>query len=765
MTDATLDFFNTGEIPKSAPAPATDTSSSAPAAANDPVHDWLNSGGANTRTVSEEAKPYFQRVKEAAQRLQGSVDRDGVMAAPIAAAENVVSAATKTPIALLKHGVAEGAYLSGQDQEHAQRAADRTVDFEGFDPQSEAGKDLANLAGTITGPIGTAVKWAGAKIGLSPTGQDVVADLAPMAVPVLPARIKGTIGNTQEAAAATGRGLDAMNARFQELQRIGRGEPPLSAAPQELTPQMVRGQEPIPDHLQPIAAQPVAATAPAPAPAAMGSPVPQSSMPQPAPPPAMGAPVPQSSAPMPPVAAEPIPAPQPPLQPQVAAAPPPSKVIPPQPAPALTIENASDRIKQIAAGAADNEDLAPAALQRHIEADSLPVPMRLSTGQATGDVAKLSDELNKRGAQPAYANLFNEQNGQLIQNANAIRDRVAPDVTDTNHVDNGAALIDSYGKMNAAREAEVSANYKALADANDGNIPVDGKAFAKAVDNTLGNGLVNKREFLPATVERIVQRIGDSDQQMTFDDFTTLRTILAKEARKATQAGDGNASYAVGLVRNELENIPMGPGAEALKPLADTAKNSARALFQDVEADPAWEAAINGKVTPDSFVKKFVINGARDNVATMKANIGADPIANQTIAASAMNYLKERAGTPNDTGNFSQDGYNRALNALRPKLDSLFDPTAAQQVESLGKVARYTQEQPRGSFVNNSNTHVAGARDAALAVGEGVLNVKTGGLSGFVKNRVMAGKAAKEAAESTKPGAGIRLSDLTKGKF
>lgn len=750
MSDATLDFFNTGEIPKNVSAPATDasTASSAPAAANDPVHDWLNSGGAMTPALAEEAKPYFERLKNAFNQFINDRPSNDALTIPVAIGENAVSTATKIPLQLRAHAVDELNYLAGGESTPGAAESQYPDSIRGgFEPRTPAGKDLANLVGTALRPVGDAANWILDKLPISDTGKVVVGDLASAGAPKIIGAVKAAPGAVINTAKSAGRGLDAMNARFQELQRIGRGEPAPNAPPTELTPQMLRGQEPIPDHLQ------AAAAAPAPAPA-----------------------VPPQAAPVAPAAAaEPVPAQAPPAAPAVAAPPPtgpapvveppPSKVIPSQPAPALTVDNASDRIKQIAAGAADNEDLAPAALQRHIEADSLPVPMRLSTGQATGDVAKLSDELNKRGAQPAYANLFNEQNGQLIQNVNAIRDRIAPDVTDTNHVDNGAALIDSYNKMNAAREAEVSANYKALADANDGNIPVDGKAFAAGVDKALGNGLVNQRKFLPPTVEGIVQRIGDSDQQMTFDDFTTLRTILAKEARKATQSGDGNASHAISLVRDQLENIPMGPGAEALKPLADTAKNSARALFQDVDNDPAWDASINGKVAPDNFVKKFVINGPRDKVAAMQANIGSDPIANQTISASALNYLKERAGTPNDTGNFSQAAYNKALNALRPKLDSLFDPTAAQQVESLGKVARYTQEQPRGSFVNNSNTHVAGVRDAAMALGEGALNAKTAGFSGFLKSKILASRAAKEAAESTKVGAGIRLSDLAKGKL
>jgi hypothetical protein len=749
MADAVYDFLSSGgEIPKSssmqkpmAQAAATPDYSTS----EDPVHDFLASGGHNIGDVSKDSRGYFRRVKDAALEFQNAINSENkITTAPKAVGEMALAMTTGGLVPVAKHAIAEGAYLSGESPTTGKVIADEIIPKAVYEPQSPAGKTLANLVGTVAQPLVDAGQWAVQKAGLSETAQDVAGDFSPIVIPQAVGgaikSIKPAIQSIKNATANTGRAITSMSDRFQELQRVGRGEPPLNAPPPAgLTPQMIRGQEPIPAEIQ---------NAPS---AASVSTTQTGSPPQPA-----GLPGQQASA-APSISASPLPS-------KPLGAPVPESSMPTRAAlvgaPALSIENASPQLKQALAG--EGPALSPEAIQRHVEADSLPVPVSLTAGQATGDLARLSDELNMRADHPELQRRFNEQNGQMIENVNAIRERVAPDVTDTNHVDNGAALIDSYTKMNSAREAEVSANYKALADANDGNIPVDGKAFAAATEKALGNGLVNKREFLPPTVERIVQRIGSSDQQMTFDDFTTLRTVLAKEARKATQAGDGNASHAISVVRDQLENIPMGAGAEALKPLADTAKNSARALFQDIEKDPAWTAAINGKVTPDNFVKKFVINGARDHLSTMKTNIGTDPVASQTIAASALNYLKERAGTPNDAGNFSQSGYNKALNALRPKLDSLFDPVAAQQVETLGKVARYTQEQPRGSYVNNSNTFTAAVKGTAKAAVGGALNKATYGLSGALGEAMEKGRAKAGVTESLKPAAGVKLSDIPK---
>lgn len=656
----------------------------------------------------KEPDSYFARVGNALDKFQNATASPtllggaGKTAAGIG--ETVLNAATGLPQTLLKHGIAEGAYLRGESPSTAKALSDQIIDRT-YQPRTESGKTLTELLGTALEPIPKAIKSAAESFGASDPMQDLAVDLAPAAIPITK--------NIRQ-------GASDANAYFQKLVAAGKASP--NAATAEaiaepvLSPQQLRGQEAIPEPVkQAIRQQPEESifngAEPARVPRQAGYTIDE------------------------------------------------SDIVRPQAAPPITVENASPELQAIIKKTGDKQNAT--MLQRQLEADSLPVKVGLTEGQAMGDIHKISDEWNTRGKQPALADRFNAQNSELIDNVNAIRDRIAPKVTDDNHVDNGANLIGNYRALQAAREAEVSANYKALADANNGAIPVDGKAFAANVNQALGKGLVNQREFLPSTVENIVNRIANSDQQMTFDDFTTLRTILAKEARKAARAGDGNASHAISLVRNQLEEIPMGPGAEALKPLADAAKNSARDLFRDSEADPAWNAVNTDKIAPDDFVKKYVINAKRDDLARLQQNIGGDPIARQTIAAGAMNYLKKQAGISGEAeGNFSASGYNKALDALRPKLEFLLDPVSAQQVDTLGKVARYTLEQKRGSFVNNSNTAVSLMRDAALSGAEGALNIKTGGAYGAAKGMIQASKAGKAAERAVQPGVGIPLKDL-----
>jgi hypothetical protein len=400
-------------------------------------------------------------------------------------------------------------------------------------------------------------------------------------------------------------------------------------------------------------------------------------------------------------------------------------------------------------------------LQRHIEADTLPVPVRLTEGQATGDIVKLSNEQNRRGKDPALAQRFNEQNGQLVENLGLIREKAAPDVYGTKTIENSQGIIDAYKSMDSAKTADISKAYKALEDANGGQFPVDGKALATNAEAMLGKKL--KSEFLPSSIKSQLERF-KSGEPMTFEQFEAMRTNLAAEIRKAERSGDGNAAQASSIVRQALEDLPMqGSAAAALKPLADSARLLAKQRFDMLKKDPAYKAAVDDIVPADKYIDKFVINGVNKNINTMVQNLGKDSSAHQHMAAGTVNWLKDKAGIVDETGNFSQAGYNKALKKLDDvkNLQEIFNPDAASQLKTLGNVARYTQAQPRGAFVNNSNTLVGAMADKAAYAMEQGANIVGGGKMGIpigsmIRSRVQQYKATKETEKALETGAGTK---------
>jgi hypothetical protein len=407
-----------------------------------------------------------------------------------------------------------------------------------------------------------------------------------------------------------------------------------------------------------------------------------------------------------------------------------------------------------------------AALDRHLEADTLPIPVRLTEGQATQDVAQLSHEMNRRGKDPELAARFNEQNQQLIDNLDEIRREASPSVVGNDPVQNGQALIDSYKAYDEAVRADIGQRYQALRDANGGDFPVDGPAFVAEADKALKKSF--KGRYVPPQVAADLEAIRTGDVAMTFEQFENLRTNLAAEARKAERSGDGNAAAAINIVRESLESLPLTGEAASLKPIADAARSAAKARFDRLRADPAYKAAAEDAVEmgeasalADDFITKYVVKGKASNVERMRETLAADPAASETIAAGALNYLKQKSGVNMYTneGNFSQAGYNRALAELTPKLETLIGPQRAEQVQTLGNVARYTQAQPRGAFVNNSNTTVSAyAANLAKGAAERSVNAMLPGAElGTLAREKLGARADKQfVRESLKPGAGLK---------
>lgn len=382
-------------------------------------------------------------------------------------------------------------------------------------------------------------------------------------------------------------------------------------------------------------------------------------------------------------------------------------------------------------------------VERVVRAETLPIPIRMMEGQARGDSTLHADEFNLRGTDKRIANAFDEQNQALIDNLDTIRREVSPQVVAADHIQNGQQLVDAYKAYDAPQRERITAMYKALEDANGGQLPLNAGAFVKAADAGLAKKF--KTRYLPAEIAGDLNEFREAGGMMTFEQLENMRTNLAAAGRKADAARDGNASAAINEVRRALETAPMD-APPALKKLADDARSAARARFEAIDADPAYRAAVDDDVPhgeasalADDFVKKHVVGGKSANLARMQQALSGDPVAVETIAAAALNYVKSKSGINPVTneGNFSQHGFNTALAAILPKIQHLVPGKTAELLQQLGQVASDLQLQRKGGTFNNSGTFSAAAREASKGYAEGVLNTVVPGanLGSFVRKR------------------------------
>lgn len=400
-------------------------------------------------------------------------------------------------------------------------------------------------------------------------------------------------------------------------------------------------------------------------------------------------------------------------------------------------------------------------VQAVLEAETLPVPLKLTEGMARGDAKMISDEQNMRAVPGSgIPERMKELNEGLIDNLDEVRRQVSPNVVGNDHIQNGQALIDAYKAYDEPVRAEISAKYKALEDANGGALPLRAGDFVKAAEAQLAAKFKAKR--LPADIRADLDSIRDQADLMTFQQFEEMRTSLAKDARKAEAANDGNAAAAINIVRKALEDMPMGEEGSKLKALADDARAAARKRFEALDADPAYRAAVDddtptGELSSfaDDFVKKYVVNGKAANIQRMQDKLAADPVARETIAAAALNYVKSKSGVNlyTNEGNFSQAGFNRALAEITPRLKQLVPGEVADVLQQLGNVARRIQQRPSGSYVNSSNTYTAAVGKAAKNYTENALNTVVPGvnLGTTIRRQRAEGRDKKRASRALNP--------------
>ena len=420
--------------------------------------------------------------------------------------------------------------------------------------------------------------------------------------------------------------------------------------------------------------------------------------------------------------------------------------------------------------AADLKLLNPAetnieALNRVVDADSLDVPVRLTRGQASQNPTLISRERNERGFKEQFVDRFNEQNKALKENVTLVKERAAPDVFAPDYVSNAQGAIEQVRAKIDAFKAEKQQAYKDLADFGAGKLEVDSKTFAQNAMNALTKN--EDIDFLPPTIKTKVDQY-IAGKPMNFDQFQNLATQIARETRKAQKADDGNAVHALGLVRNELESLPLiGETAEA-KVFADKARGLAKREFDLIDKNrPTYNSVYamveNGGADTKNFIQNNVFSSKNQDFAKMIDLVGDNPQAIQNLRAGTLDYIIRNS--TDASGNFATGKFAKSISDLdvNKKLDALFGAEEAGRLRKIANAGTLIEARPKGSFVNESNTTVSAGQIAKNYL-TGVLEEipVVGSVVKPATNLYTQSKMKKEMKESLRPAAGTKLSDIGK---
>jgi hypothetical protein len=401
----------------------------------------------------------------------------------------------------------------------------------------------------------------------------------------------------------------------------------------------------------------------------------------------------------------------------------------------------------------------PKALEHYVVADSLPVPVRLTKGQAMQDPTLISNERNARGQDPRLTEALNQQNKALLENVDVVKEKIAPDVA-FDYVSNAEGAMDFIDQKIKQNEQATNKAYQALDEFGAGKIQVDSKSFA---DNTMK--VLSEKEdidFLPSVIANKVKTYQEG-KPMNFAQYENLRTQIARETRKAQRADDGNAVHALTLVRGELEKLPLiGETVEA-KALADKARATAKSEFDVLNREsPAYNKVyadlVNGKTDTKDFIQSAVLRSKnKDFAKTME--LFDDPTALQNLRSGALDIIiKDSTDT---SGNFKPAKFAKHIEALETnkKLFPLFGEEA-QVLKKIAKTGQLIEARPAGAFVNESNTAVSLAAQYGKKLAE-----QTPIVGRFVEpaRQLMQERAAKKSvSESLRPGAGVKIKNIGK---
>jgi hypothetical protein len=416
----------------------------------------------------------------------------------------------------------------------------------------------------------------------------------------------------------------------------------------------------------------------------------------------------------------------------------------------------------------------PDAVARQNKALSVDPRLQLTEGQALQDANLISQERNDRGIKEQLVSKFNEQNQILKERAEIYKNEFTPDVKGLSYVENSNNAINSIDDLIKKNDKLAEVKYEELKKLGGGKLEIDGKAFGQSARNALD--VEDIQDFVPAQIMKRIDDYADGKSQMNLNKFERLRTIIARESRKAEKQNDGNIVNALSVVRNELENLPLANEVGSIKAVADEARSLFKANRDLEKNNDFYGQASRGGLDSKDFVPKVAFRSKNDYFGQAMEVLNKDPVAKQNFAQGTMDYMIRESTdgsgnlNPMKMANFIEDLQ------LNGRLEPLFGKENSAKLLDYAEVSRLTKSTPEGSFVNFSNTAPAGANmlqrygPAAAEVAGASFNIP------FVGETVRAGsqfmekrKNRKQAEKATEFGAGVeqnkkgnKISDILK---
>lgn len=377
---------------------------------------------------------------------------------------------------------------------------------------------------------------------------------------------------------------------------------------------------------------------------------------------------------------------------------------------------------------------ADVAAQRVATAEQLPVPIKLTKGQATRDfeAQRFEGETAKDGTNGApLRDRFAEQNQQLAQNFEAMIDGTG--AMATNAIETGRAVDSGIRTAAAKQKARYRTLYKEAEKAKELDDPVSVEPLARFLSENESLNQGNLAGGSLGLLQRELVRLGGAEMRdgQLIPGELSLRNVelLRRQMNNAIDSAPDNATnMRAGVQAKEvIDQITEGMGGDLYKE-ARLARRRYAQLFENNGITSQLlrnkRGSADRQVALEDVFRKTVLNGSREDLHILHRSLRATGgeegrQAWKELQGATVRHLLDEStkGVGTDVaGNpiFSAAKLNNAVRAMEAdgKLELLLGKKGAQTIRDLNEISKVVKTQPPGA-INSSNT--AGVILAALA--------------------------------------------------
>ena len=417
-------------------------------------------------------------------------------------------------------------------------------------------------------------------------------------------------------------------------------------------------------------------------------------------------------------------------------------------------------------------DVSPTAIANRARAESLPVPVQLTRGQATGDPMLFAREQNLRGIEGVgepITQRLTEQNAAFVANLDALGAKNAPDTVSTGQM-YAAKLQQAWNAMQANKDSL----YAQVRNSQGQSAAMDGISAAQNIKAALDNPQASHAyDLLPANIQKTIDSLEWGELPLTVGQSQALDKIWGAAQRGTS---DGSVRNAIGRARAILADAPLaddvGQQAKQAYAAAKQAHAQQMALVEpklpngmpNPQYQPLMKSVVMDGKSDDLFTSGFLNAAPSQAAKNLQFLSKIDPNAPQTIGSTLMGEIKRQAlvSASDQRGTVSEAVLRGWANdpVKSARLSALMPKPAVDTFNNLAATVEAAKKIPVASAVNTSNT-------GSAAINTGMSMLRNSALAQIAKrvpgiNSIAEGMQAAQrqtdVASSLNPG--VTLSSL-----